>query len=162
MNYYLRITKRRSSRELTDAREFCQMEFPAKDKPGLDLRLSVYATDGSRAQSIRMHAEHIASCGLNPNPSGHFDVTAILPSAPAPVDDQRPFSFTRAAHHEIPFASEDELLSFAQSLLSRVLFTAVSLPEVREYVKFRLSNGDREWLRFKADFPTTNARKLWS
>lgn len=114
----LRVGKRRSSWELTDAND-CAIEFANPSGRGLDLAVSAYQLAGSH-QVTQTYAEHAASAGLDPPRGGtHADLEGLTPPPiPQPLDG--PFAFVRAAHREIHFETEHALCQMVAAVLALI------------------------------------------
>lgn len=152
--WVVRLGRRRTSWELDRAADIAAIEFQDHATGGLDHRPSVYVLRGDDAAlqrlALQARAEHSVS-HLNP-PTGSFapgdcrveNLGATL--NPSPGDTL--FAFTRAAHAELHFSSDDALLTFVEAL--RRHHAARHLPTSRdavlEYIAARLNADDAEWV----------------
>jgi hypothetical protein len=153
----LRLGRRKASTELTDVAAFCDIEFQARDGPGLDLRLSVFEIEGPH-QVVQAHAEHSARERLGRQAKRNLDLTETAPAAEArPLPNA--FAFTARAHREIPFDNDEAVRAMATSLYRELAQRRypVTKAELRAYTRARRDAGDREWLAFYA----TRAASDW-
>jgi len=157
----LRIGKRKTSCELTDASEFCRVELSTRfGEP--DLRLSVYEIEAGDV--ARAHAEHYAAANLDP-PRGalDFDMGGLYQGKPRSGDAGIGFSFTWEAHRELWFRREQELQHFARGLLAEIDSRSIRVTkdEMKRYVGRCVAEGDDEWLSYFASAPNGAGWKKW-
>jgi len=142
----LRIAKRRTAWESeTDLQTRIGSEFRTRDG-AIDLRPSVYEVQPDPSSIIRAYAEHSANAGLDPPRGGYNLDLSGRRAAVAPNDSG--FRFTREAHRELSFNSEDDLREFVIDVCKNREKYPVKKAEMMSYVATRIGQQDDEWLSF--------------
>jgi len=148
----VRVGRRRSAWESTDAVEIARVEFRDRRANRLDLRPSVYIVEEAEQPGglVRVVAEHTASFVSPPKPNG--TVAYDLQGAGGeltPCVGETPFWFANEAHAELVMENEAALLAAVQQV--RASFQARLLPlrtaDLFGYIRDRLVADDQEWAR---------------
>ena len=146
----LRVVKsRQTSWEEGDLETICLAEFSYRDRPGLDLTLSVYEMD-DRARAPQALAEHCAAQDLDrPMTRVHTDLAGLGPP-PTYAPTEAPFAFIRDAHREIRLASDDAVRELVASLLEDLAARRIEVTgdAIKDYVRARLVAADPEWITY--------------
>lgn len=151
----LRLGRRRSAWEKTEAREIADVEFRDSHRDGLDLRPSVYVLDidpnGEKSIVVRTRAEHSASFMSPPRPNAgslEFNVEGATAAEVVSSAGETLFRFTQDAHAEIQFSSEEDVVRLVETMLQQRAQRSypVSPSEVLSYVETQLNANDPEWV----------------
>lgn len=146
----LRSRRRRHTSAEIDARSFCDVEFQDPQSDGLLRRVSVYRIEST--QVARCQTEHYAAAGLRPANSVGLDLEGLPGRAVhAPIPGS-PFRFRGEAHHDLEFASDEEVQTMAGGLFADILARTheVTKAQMRDYVRAAVDRSDPEWLAFLA------------
>lgn len=155
----LRVGKRRTSIESDNHAQFVQVEFATSDG-SVDRRLSVYQI--SPDDLVRCRTEHFASAHLGPTAHPNFDVEGLHGRIEDTEGTSR-FQFTRTAHRELIFDSDEAVARFAKQLLEEHASRrhSVEKSEMKTYVIARLRTQDTEWMSFCSDVASITHGGIW-
>ena len=115
----------------------------------LGLSPSVYEVDDTKEFVVQAHAEHAASFGLGLVPgSTNVDLSGF--GEVEVKQGESLFSFTRAAHRELKFASKHELTTVFRTVLEEIHEREhpTTKTDLLDYAKAQLNDSDEEWLQF--------------
>lgn len=150
----LRVSRRKTAWEPeTGAEETYRVEFTDRDGTP-DLSPSVYEIEDQQEDIVRAYAEHYAGLGLDP-PRGATNVDFGGEHDVAQTPGDSDFEFTRDAHREVRFKTEEALKKFVELVCSEIETRKrpTTKAEVKNYVKSRLDEDDAAWCSHCENFP---------
>ncbi len=150
---YLRLLRRRTSFESNDIQQIINAEFLTSSGK-IDLSISVFETD-IKSNLLQTNAEITAGnnidlmryrAGVDCQKSSGWSGTKTTVTENKIMD----FDFTKNAHRELEFLSEEHLIKFVKDLqnsLNQSPIPQVTKQETAHYAHTLYSNGNAEWLR---------------
>jgi hypothetical protein len=144
----LRSRRSRHTSSEVDARSFCDVEFQDRASERLQRKVSAYRIDAG--QVVQCQTEHFATAGLRPANSAGFDLEGLPGRAVHAPIPEGPFRFRREAHHDVEFATDEEVQAMAERLFADLPARTheVTKARMREYVRTATERGDPEWKAF--------------
>lgn len=144
----LRFTRRRTAWEPGIASEdLFDSEFRLRDGTA-DLRPSVYDIEDCATTIVKVHAEHAAGIGNNPQGGTNLDLSGWGNTVIS--DGTSSFRFAQGTHRELLFANRSTLIDFLDVVCAQI--ESRSRPtkgrELVDYAKSRIGLNDDEWAGF--------------